>query len=234
MLIDKVEGFLTVGYNDSGEVVVNHPDLKPDVDGVGHIVFSPQQARNLADLLIKHAWQAEQEVRRRQEVQARAAAEAIPVDRSARVLTNGAPVTEDHREINPATGQQKAYVVLSPEERAKGFVRPVRRSYQHIGAPAPKYDLRDLTDEEMERYPEYVKFEPYPENESPVTGYFWKQSDLDNIGKGCGTVTTMALAIAETLARDPEFYGGGFCSGCMKHFPMKEFVWAGTSEPVGS
>jgi hypothetical protein len=40
-------------------------------------------------------------------------------------LTDGSPVTPDHREINPATGQQNGYVVLSAEERAKGFVRPV-------------------------------------------------------------------------------------------------------------
>jgi hypothetical protein len=46
-------------------------------------------------------------------------------------LTDGSPVTPDHREINPFTGQQKAYVVLSATERAKGFVRPVRLSYVH-------------------------------------------------------------------------------------------------------
>jgi hypothetical protein len=46
-------------------------------------------------------------------------------------LTDGSPVTPDHREIDPATGQQKAYVVLSAEERAKGFVRPVRTAYLH-------------------------------------------------------------------------------------------------------
>lgn len=46
-------------------------------------------------------------------------------------LTDGSPVTPEHREINPATGQQRGYVVLSEEERAKGFVRPVRRSYVH-------------------------------------------------------------------------------------------------------
>lgn len=57
--------------------------------------------------------------------------EVTPVDRSARVLTDGSPVTEDHREINPESGQQKGYVVLSADERAKGFVRPVRRSYLH-------------------------------------------------------------------------------------------------------
>lgn len=50
---------------------------------------------------------------------------------SNRTLTDGTPVTPDHREINPATGQQKGYVVLSEEERAKGFIRPVRRSYVH-------------------------------------------------------------------------------------------------------
>jgi hypothetical protein len=49
-------------------------------------------------------------------------------------LTDGSPVTPDHRAIiesGPLKGQQKGYVVLSDEERAKGFVRPVRRSYVH-------------------------------------------------------------------------------------------------------
>lgn len=46
-------------------------------------------------------------------------------------LSGGGDVTPDHHEINPATGQQKGYVVLTPEERAKGFVRPVRRTYVH-------------------------------------------------------------------------------------------------------
>jgi len=55
-----------------------------------------------------------------------------PVDRSQRTLTDGKPVTEDHSEIDPASGQQKAYVVLADAERAKGFVRPVRNSYVHL------------------------------------------------------------------------------------------------------
>lgn len=46
-------------------------------------------------------------------------------------LAGGAPVTPDHTEINPETGQQKGYLVLSEEERAEGFVRPVRLSYVH-------------------------------------------------------------------------------------------------------
>lgn len=52
---------------------------------------------------------------------------------SERMLVGGGPVPEDrsHTEINPATGMQKDYVVLSPDERAKGFVKPLRRSYIH-------------------------------------------------------------------------------------------------------
>jgi hypothetical protein len=55
--------------------------------------------------------------------------------------------------------QADAYLVLSEEERARGFVRPVRLQYLH---------------------------------------------------EACGRVTTMALAIAETYARNPQFYG---CTG---------------------
>jgi hypothetical protein len=101
-------------------------------------------------------------------------------------LTDGSPVTPDHREIDPRTGMQKAYVVLSAEERAKGFIRPVRRSYEHLK---------------------------------------------------CGQITTMGQSLAETYARDPNFYSGTFCSNCKNHFPVGaagEFVWAGTSEKVGT
>jgi hypothetical protein len=35
------------------------------------------------------------------------------------------------RAIEPS-GQQKSYLVLSDDERAKGFVVPVRRSYRHL------------------------------------------------------------------------------------------------------
>jgi hypothetical protein len=53
-----VKGQLEVGTLE-GEVVINHPDLDPDHNGVGHIVFSPQQARDLATSLIRHAIEAE-------------------------------------------------------------------------------------------------------------------------------------------------------------------------------
>lgn len=60
--------------------------------------------------------------------------EVPPTDFSASVLISGESVPEDgsHREINPATGQQKDYVVLSAEERSRGFVRPYRDAYRHL------------------------------------------------------------------------------------------------------
>lgn len=168
-----------------------------------------------------------------------------PVDRSARTTTDGAPPAPGHESASAPqppgpNGQHGAYWVLTAEERAKGFVRPVRRSYCHVGAPGPKHPLRDLTAEELERHGRfgYVKFEAYPPDPaSSVTGRFWTQAQLDAIGKGCRTVTTMGLAIAETYARDPGFYGSTFCCACRTHLPVGEageFVWDGTDERVGT
>ena len=147
-------------------------------------------------------------------------------------LTDGSPVTPDHREINPATGMQKGYVVLSPEERAKGFLRPVRQSYQHVGE-RPKYPVRELLPSERAEYEEegYIAYEQYPESELPACGRYWTDKQLKS---GCGTVTRMNQALAETYARDPKFYGGTFCAGCRVHFPVSQFIWEGTDQVVGS
>lgn len=48
-----------------------------------------------------------------------------------RTLTDGRQIYPEHTAIRP-DGQQQDYVVLADEERAKGFVRPVRRSYVHL------------------------------------------------------------------------------------------------------
>lgn len=45
-------------------------------------------------------------------------------------LTDGSPVTDNHRELK-SNGQQKGYIVLSEAERTKGFVRPLRDIYTH-------------------------------------------------------------------------------------------------------
>jgi hypothetical protein len=72
---------------------------------------------------------------------------------------------------------QKGYVVLSEDERKRGFIRPFRDAYRHLN---------------------------------------------------CGRITTMSRPLAETYARDPEFYSGTFCSTCRTHFPVGadgEFTW---------
>lgn len=79
--------------------------------------------------------------------------------------------------------QSSIYLILSEEERRKGFIRPVRKAYIHTT---------------------------------------------------CGAVTTMALALAETYARNPTFYGSTYCTHCQMHLPVGEFRWDGTNELVGS
>jgi hypothetical protein len=126
--------------------------------------------------------------------------------------------------------QNAAYLILSEAERAKGFIRPLRLSYRHAGIPGPRWPLRDLTDEERERYAtnSYAKFEEYPPDDRPSLGRFWTEAQLGSIGKGCGVVTTMNQAIAETYARSPGFYGATYCCSCRLHLPVGpqgEFTW---------
>lgn len=83
--------------------------------------------------------------------------------------------------------QHEVYLILSDEERAKGFVRPLRRAYLHTKGTQP-----------------------------------------------CGSLTTMGLALCETYARDPGFYGATYCCHCQKHLPVADFVWDEDGEAVGS
>lgn len=85
-------------------------------------------------------------------------------------------------------GQQETYLVLSDDERSKGFLMPVYRSYVHLK---------------------------------------------------CGQRTSMGLALCETFARNPKFYGGTFCCACGSHFNLvdaegnRTFVWEGGDAFVG-
>lgn len=80
-------------------------------------------------------------------------------------------------------GQNEVYLVLSEDERKKGFIRPLRRAYKHVI---------------------------------------------------CGHETRMGLALCETYARDPYFYGATFCVQCNKHLPVGEFTWVEDGAIVGS
>jgi len=155
------------------------------------------------------------------------------------------PLTEDpsdprltHGVDDKPVPQAEVYLVLSEEERAKGFVRPLRMSYTHIGPAGPKYPLRDLTPEEHEHYDkyDYIKYEEYPSStESSVIGSFWTQARLDAVGKGgCGVSTRMGLALCETYARKPDYYGSTYCVGCSMHLPVAEFVWDEDKAVVGT
>ena len=83
--------------------------------------------------------------------------------------------------------QNEAYLALSEEEIAKGFVRPVRNKYFHTECPVDP-----------------------------------------------NSSTKMGDALAETWARDPKFYGGTYCVHCRMHRPVREFVWEGTDERLGT
>lgn len=42
------------------------------------------------------------------------------------------------------------------------------------------------------------------------------------------------LALCETYAREPKFYGATYCVGCSMHLPVAEFVWSEDGQVVGS
>ena len=56
--------------------------------------------------------------------------------------------------INPETGMQNKYVVLSDAERDKGFIRPVRDSYIHLKCGAETAMARPIA-ETYARDPHY-------------------------------------------------------------------------------
>lgn len=152
------------------------------------------------------------------------------------------------------TGQNDCYLVLSEEERNKGFIRPYRDSYVHRGKKVKKIEkngdicsleegLKDMSEDAKTYYSKrngYAAYLKYPESESPLVGRFLKQDEYDAINNdkdyvgGCGTLTKMGAALSETYARDPKFYDATFCCGCNTHLPVNEFVWDSDGEILGS
>lgn len=142
--------------------------------------------------------------------------------------TSGRPVDVVRQEQTETTGQHKDYVILCEEERAKGFVRPYRDSYIHVG--------RSVCANTVGRKPKLggnrnVCGLPFG-HEGKCDGPFFTLSQpehaallLSHRKGGCGTLTKMSQPIAETYARDPSFYGATYCCACMKHLPVNEFEW---------
>lgn len=143
-------------------------------------------------------------------------------------------------------GQNKAYLVMTDEEIKAGFVRPVRRTYVHVGRKY--YGFKPFENPEYIDGKEYVgvlaSHESYKDNGKVyvgtllindsngnyVGGRFATQEEVDQFNKtgrvgGCGVATTMNQVIAETYAANPKFYGATFCVGCGTHLPVSEFSW---------
>ena len=207
---DNGSGALQIGVNSAHEVVLNLPH-----DMTGHIVFSPMQARALADVLVRQA--SEAEAAHQATLEAARIATLPPVDRSKICTTTGAPADQVRAEQTEETGQHKGYIVLCAEERAKGFARPYRDSYKHVG--------------KLEGCANYQR--PDGVMGGACLNCWHPQPDHVRVG-GCGTVTTMGRALSETYARDPKFYGATFCCGCNRHLPVAEFVWTADRQEVGS
>lgn len=135
------------------------------------------------------------------------------------------------------TGQHSSYIVLCEEERRKGFVRPYRDAYKHVGRE------------------KHVVVEPEGCPQCGAAQSFLRPADIDPNKRlcldcghvfmprmtasgertgGCNTVTTMGRPLSETYARDPKFYGSTFCVNCNAHFPVAEFVWTADGQEVGT
>lgn len=142
-----------------------------------------------------------------------------PVDRTKLCTTDGRSPEDARASQTNETGQHASYIVLCDEERAKGFVRPYRDSYRHVG-------------------PRICGLHVGPDG---ATVCYMDPGHAGECGiaagprpQFCGKVTTMGRALSETYARDPGFYGATFCCTCNQHLPVSEFVWTADGEVVGS
>lgn len=59
---DKISGYVTVGINDIGEIVLNMGKLETDEEGNSYMVFSVNQAKNLVKIFQKKILEASKEV----------------------------------------------------------------------------------------------------------------------------------------------------------------------------
>jgi hypothetical protein len=111
--------------------------MKDEIDyGFDASAVHPNKLRYQADQLEEQArnlrWRADETEAAMRRIEMEHAAK-VPVDRANQQLTTGAPVPEDHSHTRlRRDGQQDGYVVLSSDERSKGFVRPFRDAYRHL------------------------------------------------------------------------------------------------------
>lgn len=108
------------------------------------------------------------------------------VNRDALATTDGRPADEVRIEQRNEPGMHKSYIVLSDDERAKGFVRPVRNAYVHEKCGT----LTRIGSMLAETYARYPKFygatfcvgcnAHYPVGESGE--FLWADGDKSKVG----------------------------------------------------
>ena len=165
-------------------------------------------------------------------------------DRQGRQIctTSGDAPSKVRAEQVEEVGQHKSYLVLCEEERQKGFVRPYRDAYKHVGRSICAKMIssvgyagrlggpRRICD--LEHGHKGSCDGSFRDVDQPTHAHL----TLTHRAGGCGKVTTMGRALSETYARDPQYYGATFCATCRSHFPVGEeceFVWL-DGQKVGS
>jgi hypothetical protein len=154
--------------------------------------------------------------------------------------TSGRPVDEVRADQTEKVGQHRDYIVLCPDERAKGFVRPYRDKYIHTGRKvcgaweSPPVSRINGTIGVCTKELGHEGNHCDPQTLHVSLGDAKKIRDRQIWPWGCGVETKMGQALSETYARDPSFYGATFCVRCNQHLPVGEFVWSADGETVGS
>lgn len=104
----------------------------------------------------------------------------------------------------------------------------------------PKVSLRGLPPDNS-----YVGPTPRPPQEDGTPADYWVLPERDRAvaiqpvrqiyrHDRCSRLTKVHIAIAETLAAQPDFYELLFCAECKQHYPAVEFVWRDDGLRVGS
>lgn len=136
--------------------------------------------------------------------------------------------------------QNEVYLILSEEERAKGFVRPCRDSYIHKGVKYSSYSRLKNPEKSMDEERDYVAlFDILDLSGNHVSSRYATQDEINEFDRtghigGCGVETKMTRELSETYAAKPNFYDSTYCVGCHRHIYCHEFVWSDDGKIVGS
>jgi len=132
------------GFSNVTQVIVFTAASKDELKGIlreSGMVVSTDGAR--VDVLERERWTGpprlgpkqptDEETAAATERIAKAVEKALDSKGQVMCTTSGEPVGKVRAEQTEQAGQHRAYIVLCEEERRKGFVRPYRDAYKHVG-----------------------------------------------------------------------------------------------------